>query len=243
MIEVLGILAATVLALVIIPFLQWNLRRKIIAISGTLSAALVLLAIVVYRDAADLNVHFQSRENLMLLEENGVVYTAIVAQQGEIPFHLDQDRLTADQILLARKQYDKIKGEYYRLFIFSPFAFPQSANLIKFGDVNLSVEQALDIIRSSTTLDDYAAIVLQHKHAVENETALFEAIKDRFSDPAELRGELFAKVMQHTTREEGNRFIPLSYKAKHLTVYEQTPYFLFVRILPESVLTMLWGEA
>lgn len=200
--------------------------------------AVAALSTIIYLDANNLNKNFFTSDNLLLLEEDGVLLSGIHGKVSEHPQELPDAELASLQILHDRNAYAEMRGMSYKLFIFHPEAFANLSADVPFGDVNLTEMQTFRVLRASDALEEFAQIVTEKRNAA-NPESVKGAIKRRFSGTAELKAKLFSAMIATATTQHGKAFIPLSYRRHTLTVVPRSPYFLFLRFAPQFAVDLV----
>ena len=200
--------------------------------------AVAVLSTIIYLDAKNLNTQFFTADNLLLLEEGGMLLSGIHGRVSEDPQELPESELARLQLLRDRTAYAEMRGERYKLFLFQSAAFADLTTEIPFGDVNLTEAQALEVLRAGDALEEFAQIVVAKRTSDHPESAK-ETIKRRFSSAAELKAKLFSAIIATATTQYGKAFIPVSYRKRTVTVVPATPYFLFIRFAPQFAVDLV----
>ena len=196
-------------------------------------ALLIVISTIVYYDANALNTHFFSSDNIMLLQENSTLLTGIRGKVAEAPEAIARQQLEQFQPLFEQQRYPEIRGDSYKLFIFSTAAFSNFSTM-PFGDIEMSGSEAFIILRSPDALDQFAELVVSKKNP-KDPTSAKVTIKNRFTDAEELKAKLFSVLIGTASNQQGKALIPTAYRQKVLIVETRSPYFLFLAYMPSFV--------
>lgn len=231
---ILGVLGA-----VAVFFLVKSIWKAILYAAATLSGALLLISIVVYADAQQLNKNFFSQPNLFLTQENGIFYAGMAGRVEETPTYLTKDRLSSVEQLYTGRDLAAMRGENYRLFVFQPMAFADLQQEFRFGDVYLNKDEAITLLRSNNALQHFAELTISKQGTVQDRNAAAAGIMARFENQEELKAMLLSALIAQGTRERGNKFVPQVYRTKLLEVYPTSSYFTFISSTPHFLYTLM----
>ena len=198
--------------------------------------ALVLISAIIYFDANELNKNFFSSENTLLVEEQGRIYAGIAGRVAQTPHAIEQPELSEQQMLRDRAAFAELRGSAYKLFLFDIGAF-WNIGEVRFGEDTLSRDEYLAILRADLPFQEYADIIATHRFA--NRELTRAAVQRRFGSPEELKAKLFSTIVAEATRQQGNAFVPRSYRQKLLIVEPRTSYFLFLQYAPEPLVNFV----
>ncbi|MBU0979612.1 MAG: hypothetical protein KJ709_02305 [Nanoarchaeota archaeon] len=199
-----------------------------------------ITGIFVYMDAVNLKNRFPSDPKLMILEEAGIVLSAVrLKSMAEAPDYIKEAELLRYQQLINKDDYGSLLENNYKIFVISIESL-LPIDGIDIGEDVLDQKNTLKLLHSENALRDLA------KHLFREQTGVTEQIldfaeadlADQFGSSAELKSRLFGIMLSQDLQEDG-LFIIHEYKEDRIIIYPDTIVFRFMKFIPKKIVDEL----
>ncbi len=218
---------------------------KLFAFASLLfSLTLFISGLLLYLDIRDFQENFQDSEKIFLLSENGNILTGFTStlQEGSEPDEIPKERLAELQTYYNNKEYNKIKGENYKMFIIDASAFDfmeEEQEIEREKDFVYTKEFVFKFIKSENLADDFSREYIKQKSIDESR---LEEIKKEFIENIEedkFRAQLFSSLLEESSKQKGPLFLILFYREGDTLIYKETILFKLIKLLPEGIMEKL----
>lgn len=188
---------------------------------------------LVYRDVNDFKSNFPVSNNIFFLEDNGRLLTGFVMLNGgENTLPLNEQQIAEHSGYYSNKEYEKMLGNNYKMFIVKLGAFSQEGS-VDYNGQSIEKRLMINALRSDNPLDTYidglpANIGLLNLDREQIRQAV--GISDD-----ELKLSFFALLF---TDEYANNPLNMivEYKNGNVIVYPETMMFKVIKRVPGSVI-------
>ena len=185
-----------------------------------------------YKDVIDLKENFESKSKLMFLRDDG----NLIAGFGMKGFEEEPDVLTISQVIeyqnsFKKKDYKKMLGDNYKMFIFDMKAFDFDDKELDFVGKKVSKNILYSVLESNDPIALY-----------KSKTNVDPASYD-INDPVELKSKVFAVLFSEAIEKKGQLFIFSEYKKKNIIIYPETALFKFIKLIPTSFIQNIFEKA
>lgn len=225
---------------IIVAVLIFKIIKKIILAILLVFLIFILsmagVGFLVYEDMMDMKEKFFKSSNLLLLEDNGKIISALQMQGfDEEGFDfLDEKWISSKQEAFQNHDYDEIIGRNYKIFIIKLETFSNIEN-IQFEDLQLTKEDVFNISRASNSLDVFFQISSRGQNLSEMEKALLKQNLEEEFGSQNLKGIMFGMLFAQAVEKEGVLFIIENFKQNNIVIYPETITFKLVKSVPNFV--------
>jgi len=197
-------------------------------IATILSIVLIIAAVMLARDAIDLQQNMKTGDKKFLLEidhrlEAGITIGNVYEFEKQETFAFLEDIYELNEYYIDER-YDELLGDSYKLFIFKKEAFAD-VDTVKFNAIELTPEEAFQIIEHFDEREEFARVTGV-------EMKFIEALYD--SDN-KLETFLFARLIFSPLEQEGPFWLIKNIKNGNIVIYPKTITFVLAKLIPNSV--------
>lgn len=218
------LLLLLILFVLAIIFFIISIIKKVIKIAFILAVIFVILFLVtggsIMSDFNKLKEKIENSSALVLLEDRGEIITGFI-DIGSILL-LDSEALSAANDAYKKNELKKIQENHYKIFIIKPTVLSELTE-IKINNKKVTHQEALGLLLENNpilqiTFEDFTA-------------DLEIANKETRNMPAALFADLYEKEIKMT---KNPIFFFKNYKEGEITVYPETIFFKFTKLMPLS---------
>lgn len=217
----------TVAIIIILFIVFFKIFKTILkAISYTLLIVVIVSLVFgyfVFQDLKDIQQNFETEPKLFLLEDNNKIMAGVIITGNESVTLLTQKEQDKYTQYLKQNDLKSIKGNNYKLFILKKGFFNSSVQIEE--DINLTKEQAAEIMTSEEAIKKYAQITNTNEAELANETT-----------SAEVRSKIFTAALSSELNNAGGMlYIVQQIRKENAIVYEKTPVFMITDFAPNKL--------
>lgn len=222
----IGVLVAITVIMLILRFFFKKIFKVVSIIWFLLFLATIAFTIVLYEDARSIKNNFASGDNLFLLESEGDILAGFVTH-GENEPELFEGVGEMDK-MFSQGNLDGMleSGNYFKMFVINEKSF-DSVPEVDLGDVNVSAEEALDVIKSDDPSAEYEEM-LARRNMTDKGT-------DTENDE-KIKGLLFGLLFFAGNAEEGPLFLVNNFKEGSIIIHEESIVFKMIKYFPASMM-------
>ena len=232
--SIISLILFVIIAVLVFRFIK-NTVKSILLLLAILFFVSVAGGILIYADANDFRQNFPAIPSLYLLEKDGRVVAGFYGAFSETsqPFLTKKDRLSEYQAYYEEEELDKIKGDYYKIFIFKSESFDYITEVQTEGEV-LSRETIFDLLSSDTPVNDY---LILKEMPLDQRSNLLNQLK--LEDKSQFKALLFVLLFSKSLDEKGPLFTFTEFKQGNVVIYPESAITSLIKEIPLSLLDNL----
>jgi hypothetical protein len=213
------------------------------------SVAIFGFGFMLQLDSSDFQENFETSEKTILLNDNGQITAGFIGvlKPEKPPQFLSQATIEEYNTYYQRKDFEKLKGNSYKLMIVQREAF-NFLGYVEFGGEDIDLKDVFPIINSPNPISMYADRIVaagiksndiapEYKDKAKEQ--YLEEITKAIGGQGELKGSLFGVLISDATKERGPLFLLEAYGNGQMDVYEETFMFKVIAVIPTSVMKWL----
>lgn len=220
------------------------------ALGGLLFSVIIFgVGVMLQLDTNEFTAQFETSPKTILLEDNNEIIAGFtgVLKENQPPVFLDQTTLDQYTTYFQRDEFEKLKGDSYKLLVVRRPAF-EFVEKISFGGEDVSRDDTFTIMHADDALNTYANRVVEAGIARDDIAAEFrEQAKQQYLDEiqkqvggsGQLKGSLFGVLVSEATNQQGPLFLLNSYHNKQVIIYEETFMFKVIKRIPSRILKLV----
>jgi hypothetical protein len=226
--SIITIVAIIILALVALKIMK-SVMKAVFVFTGLLILAGAVFGYVLYQDVNDFRQNFQSKPSLYILEKDSKAIAAVEGIISEKNILVKEDRFSEIKTAALSKDYKKILGNDYRIFIMQDTAFYKTVNLTIDGS-EISTEEAITALSSDIPINTF--ITYSGKKTTK------EKVMENLNvdDESGFRSKAFLALLDSAAGEDRTGFLVAGLKNKNIEVYPNTILFSVAKSLPANFL-------
>ncbi|MFH1133604.1 MAG: hypothetical protein V1735_03875 [Nanoarchaeota archaeon] len=229
------LLAVTLLFFLLMLFLK--ITKKFIELLLTVNILLMVLVavigLIVYMDAMALKKRFPNDPKLLVLEDNGVVLTAVrLKGMAEAPDYSTETDISRYQQALNKQAFDDLVGDNYKVFVVSLESLLPMDN-VTIGTLPLGQHDLLILLYAEDAITIFAELSLNST----NPTFVPEyaaQLTEQFGSSAEFKSRLFGVILGDAIGKD-SLFIIRKFKEGKVAIRPETVVFSFLKLIPQRV--------
>ncbi len=200
----------------------------------------ILVSYYVITDANNFKNNFSNSTNLFLLKESVNGTNEIITGIAIHPGNVSLETITRDQLDQMQKYYnsgnmDSLNTQYYKVFVIDTEALGNISQIsINGKDVNLTGDEAREILLSSTPRETLAGIVAKKSGT----DASLELSSLKATDD-EVKGFIFSYYLTDIFNPQNIAHMLISLKNNGIQVYKQTALFTAIKFIPEQIISLV----
>ncbi|MFA5141848.1 MAG: hypothetical protein WC471_02680 [Candidatus Woesearchaeota archaeon] len=230
---IISLILFIIISAVIIKIVK-SIFKAIAIVITILGLVCAMSAYFVYQDVADFQEGWQNQPKLFILHDNGFMLTAFKSMPGaaeSLPAEISKEEITNYKEALSNKEYSKIIGDNYKIFLMDYKAFT-GVETINIGKTDLSNAQIKKILSSATPTRDFANIALGTDLPLAATSEKDEQTKSL----------LFAALFANVIKDKGVLFIFEELKNGNIEVYPDSAIIKALRNFPYSLVKQLFTQ-
>lgn len=219
-------------------------------LSLVFSLTLLTFGAFLYLDINDFSNNFYNSSNMFVLVDNNTVLTGfygMMEEEKEKPNFFTREMIEDMTTLYREDDYEKMKGNNYKMFIIDIRAFENIDN-ITIDDKKHSLGYIHSLILSEEPLEEYAGDLIENKDVPETakekiKQDLIEQTREEIGGDDAFRGALFASSLLGSAMEEQETiFLLKNFQLGMIEIHEESMLFKTIKYIPTPYLEAIIKE-
>ncbi len=196
----------------------------------------MIFGTLAYLDARELKQRFPVENKLFLLDlDQHLVAGYVFGKDGQTPQYIRS--FETYQHAYDEQDFGALLGDNYKLLLIKKEAF-ESVYPIDFAGVNLTLEQAFQLLSTENPKKTYTDLLIQTLSS--SNQAMAQAFVDKaFKTEAEFKDQLFAVLFSKAILQEGPIYLIREYREGNLLIYPETLAFKTIKKLPDDLFQLV----
>lgn len=230
----LGIFLAILVIAIFLKIIKGAIKIFFFA-SFVIFIFLLITGFFVVKDANEFKDRFPSEENIFLLVQNESLIAGFKVLGANSPYLMTSEDLSSIASYVENNSFEELDA--YKIFKIEIATFDDSLKEgVNYEGLGIDKSLAIEVFNS----DDPLTVLAKAKDE-NNWLSIRSALEDDLTSPSEAKAALFAVLMVEKFAS-GPSFIFYGLKDGLISVYPETPLFIAIKIIPESVFDKIAGE-
>jgi len=240
---IIAVLVALFVFTLVLFFVSRILFRIMMLVTTIAFVVLIIMGILVLKDAYALSGELQNSENAFILQNNNLTVAGfLINMSSQKPMLLNSSQLAnfVNKTPPVSIMNESIANTFYiNLSAFTDYNF--SVNFSGFEYLNKT--DIITILESANATDTIAGFMASNDPQLKNiqmnyaKKLAAQQIQEQYNDSIELKSQVFLLLFGSAVSNVGTKFIFLEAKDKKLFIEPARITFTFINYLPDSIIT------